>query len=45
MNPEPTKLGGKIRGNKLGIVDMTSVNAPVAGIKEEDEDMDLNELN
>ena len=45
MNPEPTKIGGKIRGNKLGNVDMASVNAPVAGIKEEDEDMDLDELN
>ena len=45
MNAEPTKIGGKIRGNKMGNVDMVSVNAPVAGIKEEDEDMDLDELN
>ena len=45
MNVDHNRLGGKIRGNKLGNVDMNSVNAPITGIQEEDEDMDLDELN
>ena len=32
MNIDHNRLGGKIKGNKLGNVDMKSVNAPIAGI-------------
>jgi hypothetical protein len=44
MDNDQNRLGGKIRGNKGAVIDMKSVQAPIIGIQEEDDD-DIDELN